>query len=35
VEAKLFELAAFGGAMKEEAEGHLNWVDGLLDRVRG
>ncbi len=35
VEAKLFELAAFGGATTEEAQGHLDWVDGLLERVRG
>ncbi len=35
VEAKLFELAAFGGATREEAQGHLDWVDGLLERVTG
>ena len=33
VEAKLFELAAFGGATKEEAQSHLDWVDGLLQRA--
>jgi 2-methylcitrate dehydratase PrpD len=35
VEAKLFELAAFGGATQDDAQGHLDWVDGLLERIRG